>query len=129
LADTLTKSLDATPDESKDDFMRRVVDATAADIESGWKQNNIVRYDQQGSLTAIVAIDSLEDWVGVRDRLTALATVRKVALMSLTRQEATIEIDYAGNVDQLKAGLAGINFKLVRGNSAWRLARSTAPSD
>jgi hypothetical protein len=126
LVDTQSNTVEANPDEAKDDFMRRVAEATAADIESGWKKTGIARYDQQGSLTAVVAIAGLEDWVRVRDRLSALAAIRKVELMSLSRQEATIEIQYIGNIDQLKAALAGISFDLVRGDPAWRLARGSA---
>ena len=47
--------------------------------------------------------------------------------MALSRQEATIEIEYLGNIDQLKASLAGLSLELVQGDPVWRLARSTAP--
>ena len=89
-------------------------------------------YDQQGSLTAIMPITGLDDWIRVRERLAALPAIRKLALVALSLQEATIEIEYVGSVDQLKASLAGTNLDLVRGDPAgqqtWRLARSGAPA-
>jgi len=51
---------------------------------------------------------------------------------ALTLQEATIEIEYLGSVDQLKTNLAETNLDLVRGDplgqQTWRLARSGAPA-
>jgi hypothetical protein len=50
--------------------------------------------------------------------------IRKVALVTLSRQEATIEIGYVGSIDELKASLAGVSLDLVRGDPLWRLART-----
>ena len=58
-----------------------------------------------------------------RDRLSKVSAIRKIALMALSRQEATIEIGYGGSIDQLRAGLAEISLDLVRGDPLWRLAR------
>ena len=93
-------------------------------IESGWKKETLAGYDQQGTLTAVLPITGLDDWVRARERLTAVPAIRKVALVALSRQEATIEIGYAGSIDQLKASLAGISLDLVRGDPLWRLART-----
>ena len=118
----------ANPGEAQGDFLRRAVAAVASDIESGWKKEAAPRYDQQGSLTAILPITGLDDWVKIRERLAGMPTIRKVALVALSRQEATIEIDYLGSIDQLKASLAGVSLDLVKGDPAWRLARSGTPA-
>ena len=124
----------------------------AGDIESGWKKAALPGYDQQGSLTAVLPITGLDDWVRVRERLAALPAIRKVGLVALSLQEATIEIEYLGSVDQLKVSLAEAKLDLVRGDPQgapapamspqpmsppgvtlqgtpqWRLARSGAPA-
>src|SRR5262249_57693001 len=113
----------------------RAVEKMAANIESGWKKGPLPRYDQQGRLTAVLAISGLDDWVRVRERLAALPVIRGVNLVTLSLQEATIELDYLGSIDQLKTGLAEARLDLVRGDSpglpqgssGWRLARSGAP--
>ena len=51
---------------------------------------------QHASIAASVPIRSLGDWVQVRDRLASVGAVRKVDLLSLSRQEARIEIKYVG---------------------------------
>ena len=134
-------SVTANPGERREDFFRRAAGVIVADIESGWKKAGLPRYDQQGSLTAVLPITGLDDWVRVRERLTALPTIRKVGLVALSLQEATIEIEYLGSIDQLKASLAGAKLDLVRtdaqgastaggsqGASLWRLARLGAPA-
>jgi hypothetical protein len=139
--DDHSDSVTASPGERRDQFFRRAAGVIAADIESGWKKAGLPGYDQQGSLTAVLPITGLEDWVRVRERLAALPAIRKVGLVALSLQEATIEIEYLGSIDQLKASLAEAKLDLVRGDpqgasspgaspqgpSVWRLARSGAP--
>jgi len=124
LVDSHAEPLTANPGEGESDLLRRAAAAVAADIESGWKKEAVPGYDQVGTLTAVLPIASLDDWVRARDRLAGVAAIRKVTLVALSRQEATIEIDYAGSIDQLKASLAAISLDLVRGDPLWRLART-----
>ena len=77
--------------------------------ESGWQKEPVPGYDQQGSLTAVLPIAGLDDWVRERERLAAVPAIRRIALMALSRQEATIEIGYVGSIDQLKAAVGAIN--------------------
>jgi hypothetical protein len=104
----------ANPGERPEQLFRRAAAQIAADIESGWKKGPLPRYDQQGRLTAVLPITGLEDWLRVRDRLAALSAIRNVSLVALSLQEATIEIEYLGSVDQLKANLAEAKLDLVR---------------
>ena len=78
----------------------------------------------KGSLTAILPITGLDDWVRARERLASVPEIRKIALFAMSREEATIEIGYGGNIDQLKASLAQISLDLVHGDPLWRLART-----
>jgi hypothetical protein len=112
------------PGEAEDDLMRRAVTTVAADIESGWKKQPGPGYDQLGTLTAVMPISGLDDWLGARQRLATVAAIRKITLVALSRQEATIEIGYGGSIDDLKASLAGVSFDLVRGDPLWRLAHT-----
>jgi hypothetical protein len=128
LVDSHPEALSANTGEAAPDFLRRAVVAVTSDIESGWKKEPVAHYDQQGSLTAVLPISGLDDWVRVRERLAGVPTIRKLSVVALSRQEATIEIDYLGNIDQLKASLAGADLDLVKGDPMWRLARSGALS-
>jgi hypothetical protein len=123
LADTHAQSLDANPGETAADFFRRAMQATATAINGNW-QGVPAQPTQQGTLTIAVTISGLDDWLKMRDRIAALPAIRKIELRALSRQEATIDIDYTGDVDQLTAALKGIDLDLVKGDMAWRLSRS-----
>jgi hypothetical protein len=122
--DSHAEAIVANPGESESDLLRRAVAAIVSDIASGWKDEPAAHYDQEGSLTAVLPITGLDDWVRARERLSAVPAIRKIALVTLSRQEATIEIGYVGRIDQLTASLAEINLDLVRGDPLWRLART-----
>jgi len=126
LADTQSTTFDAHSGESEGDFLNRVADAVASEIVA--KRNANLRTDQQATLSAAVPISSLGDWIQVRDRLASVPTVRKVDLMSLTRQEARIQLRYVGSPDQLRSSLAEVDLDLGGGDPVWHLQRSAPPS-
>ena len=127
LVDSHVVPLTADPGESESDLLRRAVAAIVSGIGSGWKNEAMAQDDQEASLTAILPITDLDDWVHARERLATVPAIRKIALLTLSRQEATIEIGYGGSIDQLKVSLAEISLDLVRGDKLWRLARGLSP--
>jgi hypothetical protein len=126
LADTQSTTFDAHSDESEGDFLKRVADAVASEIVT--KRSANLHADQQATLSAAVPISSLGDWIQVRDRLASVPTVRKVDLLSLTRQEARIQLRYVGSPDQLRSSLAEVDLDLGGGDPVWRLQRSGPPN-
>jgi len=128
LVDTQATSFEATPGESEADLLKRAAEATAAEIESGAKRNAGARSDQPASLAVTVPITSLGEWVQLRDRLASASLIRKIDLLSLSRQEARIEVKYVGSQDQLKSSLAEVNLDLGGGDPIWRIQSSGAAS-
>jgi hypothetical protein len=124
LVDSHAEPLSANPGESQSQLLRRAVSAIASDIGSGWKNEAATPLDQEATLTAVLPITGLDDWVRAKERLAAVPAIRKIALMALSRQQATIEIGYGGSIDQLKESLAEAGLDLVRGDPLWRLART-----
>ena len=99
-----------------------------AEIESGAKRNAGAHSDQPASLAVTVPITSLGEWVQVRGRLASVSAIRKIDLLSLSRQEARIEVKYVGSQDQLKSSLAEVNLDLGGGDPIWRIQSSGAAS-
>jgi hypothetical protein len=128
LVDTQATSFDAAPGESEADLLKRAAESTAADIESGAKRNAGAHSDQPASLAVTVPISSLGEWVQVRGRLASVSAIRKIDLLSLSRQEARIEVKYVGTPDQLKSSLAEVNLDLGGGDPIWRIQPSGAAS-
>jgi hypothetical protein len=123
LLDAQGKSFTTNPGESEGDFLKRAADTIAADIESGAKP---ARSDQQASLAATVPLTSLGEWLQVRKRLSSVSSVRKIDLLSLSRQEARIALKYVGSEDQLKSGLAAVDLDLGGGAPVWRIQPTVA---
>ena len=124
LVDAHGNSYDANPGEDEADILRRTADAVAADIESGVKKDTASSSDRQASLTISVPITSLGEWLQVRNRLASVAAIRKVDLLSLSRQEAKIAVKYIGDQDQLKSRLAEVDLELAGGDPVWRIQPS-----
>jgi hypothetical protein len=128
LVDTQASSFEADPGETEADLLKRAAEATAAEIESGAKRNAGAHSDQLASLTVTVPVTSLGEWVQVRGRLASVSAIRKIDLLSLSRQEARIEVKYVGSQDQLKSSLAEVNLDLGGGDPVWRIQSSGAAS-
>jgi hypothetical protein len=122
--DSRSDAFAANPGESADDLLRRAAAAIVSDIGRGWKTETAASQGQWESLTAVLPIAGLDDWLRARERLAAVPAIRKLALVALSRQEATIEIGYSGTIGELKSELARISLDLVHGEPAWRLART-----
>jgi hypothetical protein len=128
LVDTRSAAYRISPGESIADLLRRAVAAIAPDImavQEAVAASPAAR-EQNQTLTALLPIRSLEDWLHARERLQRVPTIRKVTVTALSRQEATVAIDYTGTIEQLKSELAKISLGLVRRESQWQLARDGA---
>src|SRR5438270_6477966 len=128
LVDTQANSFEADPAESEADFLSRAADSVAVEIESGARRSAGAHSDQPGSLAVTVPLSTLGEWVQVRNRLASVSAIRKIDLLSLSRQEARIEVKYIGSQDQLKSSLAEVNLDLGGGDPIWRIQSSGAAS-
>jgi hypothetical protein len=128
LVDTQASSFEADPAESEADLLKRAAEATAAEIETGAKLNADAHSNQPASLAVTVPITTLGEWVQVRNRLASVTSIRKIDLLSLSREEARIEVKYVGSQDQLKSSLAEVNLDLAGGDPIWRIQSSSAAS-
>jgi hypothetical protein len=126
LVGTHGTTLDAYPGEDTRDFLRRAANTISGEIASNSKKSPSASYDQQASLAASVPIESIGEWVRVRDRLASVQAVRRVDLLSLNRHEAKIQIKYVGSSDQLRSSLAEVDLGLDGTDPIWRLQVSGA---
>src|SRR5690606_12707174 len=82
--------------------------------EDRWKRDNIVAVGAVGSaLRVVVPISSYADWIELRRRLRSVALVRDVHVLELTRDRARLELDYTGDVNQLRVALAQSDLTLA----------------
>lgn len=86
--------------------------------------DNAIPQGPTQTLTAALPVDGLDDWIKQRERLAGLPPIKKIDVRSLSRQEATVDIQYVGTLDQLKLSLATIHLNLEGSDPNWRLART-----
>ena len=121
------ESLDAAPAA----LFARAVERAAAIVQAAWKQQSLVSFGQEQSLAASVPIERLSDWIELNRRLGAIATVRRVDLLYLARDEARLDLVFVGDRAQLDRALTQQDLSLAPADApdAWvlRLRASAAP--
>ena len=121
-----TSAVKSDPKESDDDFYARAVAAVIADVSDAWKKATLQQAGAEATLTVMVPMSSLKDWVAVRDRLQGVPSIQRSILLSLSREAARVEIHYLGDPQQLRLVLSQRDLALAQGDVDWTLsAKST----
>lgn len=115
-------SIDINPGENDGDFFKRAVGVVVGDIEHG----GAPVAPKEASVSATIPITTLADWVTMRQRLATVPGIRKVDLLSLSRQQAKITIRYVGDPDQLRTSLAQADLGLDGSDPDYRLVPASA---
>lgn len=110
--------------ESRADLLARAVGRVIAQVEGGWKQANLLRFERENKLRIIVPLAGLSDWVEMRRRLGELAVVMAVDLAALSRHQAEVLLHYLGETEQLMLGLEQSDLALNFEDRGWVLERA-----
>lgn len=108
-------------DEPVEGLLARAAAEVAAQVEEEWKQDNLLRFGSEETLSATVPLTDLTDWLAVRRRLERVAFVQEAELVTLSRSEAVVDLHYIGDVDQLRLALAQSDLDLFEGATSWIL--------
>jgi uncharacterized protein DUF2066 len=120
-------SLKSDPKESDDDFYARAIAAVVADVAEAWKKATLQQVGAEAAtLTAVVPMTNLRDWVLVRDRLQNVSAVQRLVLLSLSPEAARVEIHYVGDPQQLQLVLSQRDLVLAQGDPDWTLSAKKA---
>ena len=109
----LIESYSSQKQETEKAMVTRAVAAVATGIQERWKANTLIRFDRERSLSAVVPLGGLRDWLVVRERLNRNSLIRRVELTALSVENARIVLHYWGDVERLTVALAQNNLKLV----------------
>lgn len=123
----LAKEEDPTLDPNAlDSQLYAAAALTLSALESRWKAENILRFDQEAaSIVAAVDLANLQDWLAVKAALDRTAPIKAWRLSELSVAKAIVEIDYIGDESRLNRELARVALALVPGEEgqAWTLVR------
>lgn len=99
----------------------RAARQVAVQVEEDWKQENLIRFDSLNSLVADIEISELRQWVEMRRRLGKIAFLQRWQLLSVSRRNATVRLNYYGDAEQLRIALAQRDLILEQGAVNWSL--------
>lgn len=107
--------------ETADQLMSRAARDIARAVDTGYKQANALNFDQSTTLSAIVPLAGLDDWLAVRDRLSRVPQVRSFEVVSLSRAEAALVLHVVGDQDKMRTALANAGLSLDWGDGYWTM--------
>jgi hypothetical protein len=133
---TQTLAVNAAPGEQAQKVWGKGVSAAVDSLESGWRQaiasggstglgagaapqeaadtDTEPAKDVPISYPILAAVRAASDVVAIRGRLGGIPGIQRVALDALTRDNAALTIDFAGDPLALQAALAGSGYVLVQ---------------
>lgn len=105
-----------------EEAMGRLALLVAMDQQEQWKRRTQLSFGEEISLSALVPLSDLSDWLTVRKRLAASAMVSGFQLQGISLQDAQVVIDYLGDADSLAVSLAQRDLRLVLVDGFWMLS-------
>jgi hypothetical protein len=117
----LRETFEAMPGESIEDLLDRAAATAHADLQTRWRQETVAATTEPAVIGVAVPIKGLSDWLSVRNRLQNQRMVRNVDLVTLTREEAHVNLHYVGEVSELTAALQQDGLDLVQDGEKWTL--------
>lgn len=102
------------------------VESLAREWDEAWKAKTILRFDATGSLRVAVPIQSMADWVKIRQRLAETSEIGKIEVALLTAEAAELVLSLRGDTETLRLALRQRDLALTETAGAWRLERLDA---
>ena len=105
--------------ETLDNLLTRAVRDIDRGIDTVFKQPNLLQFDRAATLSTLVPLTGMEDWLTVRERLGRVPQVRRWELVSLSKAEAALVLHTVGEQEQVNAALANAGLRLDVGEGYW----------
>ncbi len=121
---TTVQSVQGQPGEAADALLTRAAADIVVQIEDQWQSDNVLRFSSEQRVVVSVAIETLADWIDIRNRLAGIVPVRQSQLVYLSKTEARLEILYLGDESQLRLAMAQRDLDLARDWTAWILRKT-----
>ncbi len=103
----------------KDDLFTAGARAAVGAVEDSWRERNTVSFGSVAQITALVPIESLKDWLTVRERLTGVPLIQRIDLQAITRDRAQVTLYFAGERDQLRLAMSQRDLSLTQQSGVW----------
>lgn len=118
------KSFELPEGAAPDAVLRQVAAELTAAMDAAYKQGNLLQFDRAATISTLVPLSGLEEWLMVRQRLSHVTQVRRFEVVSLSRQEAALVLHIVGDQEQVRTALAGAGLALEWGDGYWLMRPS-----
>jgi hypothetical protein len=118
---TIDRIFQARTDEPHERLLARAATELSWLLEDSWKQDNLLKFNQQSVLAVDIPIKTLRDWLGIKKRLRNAAVVRSMDMILLSKTTVRINLHYIGDVAQLSLALEQADLNLLGSGENWVL--------
>lgn len=109
------------PKQSLDDLLLDAARDVAGMIEDQWKSETMVQHGSSGVLAVVVPVKGLADWLAVRKKLSAVPLIRETEMVLISKDEVRINLNFLGEVEQLRLAVAQVDLALSEERDVWTL--------
>jgi hypothetical protein len=107
--------------ESMEQLLVRAARDIQRAIDAAYKQPNLLQFDRAATLSALVPLGGMEDWLRVRESLGRVPQVRRWELLSLSKAEAALTLHIVGDQEQVRGALARQGLTLDWTDGYWTM--------
>ena len=95
---------------------KAAVDTIISKLENDFKQGNVVEFSSASSITAVVPIDSIADWLKVQKKLSGIAIIDHYELQAMRSDKVQIIIYFGRGINRLISEMAAAKLILEEGS-------------
>ena len=119
---TEVRSIRAPRNSSLESVLARATKNVVWDLSEKWKRQNVIRFQDRGSISAMVYYDGLSQWVGIQKNLALIASIYQIEISYISQKKAGIKIHFFGSPEQLGLSFAQQNLDLSREVENWGIS-------
>ncbi|MGM0560200.1 MAG: DUF2066 domain-containing protein [Pseudomonadota bacterium] len=114
--------------EGLEQALGRAAEQISSAVNDIWKEENILRFDEQESLLAEVPVNSLDDWARLQRSLGSTSAVLQYDVERISRNRGVVRVVFLGGTEQLSRALGRENLRLEPKNAQQLEDEQPAPS-
>ena len=111
------------PSATVEERFRSVAARTARRIQETWKSENLLFFDREGQIDALVPVNGLDEWIAISRALSDTPSSDGTRVLSLSRDSVRVRLRHFGDAEGFRTALRHNGLQLNRGDEGWVLRR------
>jgi hypothetical protein len=107
-----TLKITAAEGETDEQLYDRIVNLVRNTFQQKWKDRTLVDPNQSNSIRASVKFVSMSEWIETQKALNKVAGINEVKLLSISPNEASVELKFQGSAQRLRLALLQVDLIL-----------------